>query len=1060
MLIFKPKNLVMKKIGMLILLFLITTASWAQKISVSGVVADSQGVLPGASVVVKGTESSGIVGTITDFDGKYNLMVDRNAVLVISFIGYVIQEIPVNGRTVLNVELVSESTELDDVVVVGYGTQSKASAIASITQAKGEEMLKNGNVTSVTESLQGMLAGVTATVENGKPGDSDALDIMIRGVSSWSSDTDPLVLVDGVERGMDDVDPNEIETVSVLKDASATAVFGVKGGNGVILITTKRGVVSEKPQISFSANYGIKTAMVEPKYADYVTSMNIWNEALINDGQWDYLIPGSTISAWENAYETGSIGKSDAFPNVNWWDEVITPGYQQQYNVNVRGGTEFMKYFVSLGYLNDGDIFKTEENDLFDPSFYYKRYNWRSNFDLNLTPTTKLSVNLAGKYGNRNSAGYRIDGSSEDGYGQSVFFSTLYGGDQNGFPVKWSNGTWGCDDTGAGNMVAILDLGQRVYKYFDGMYDFTLDQELDFVTKGLKAMASLSYTTSSNYESTIQRYEGGNFGTVNLIRYSREYDYSNTNAEDSYDYTETRWPDDETQDLPTYATYDNILEDGYTRKLYYKVALNYARSFGNHNVSGLALFSREDKTILADGSTSTFDYAYRSEDWVGRFTYNFKERYLLEINGAYNGSENFAPGSRFGFFPSLTVGYRLSEEPFVKNLVGEYLNNLKIRYSKGSSGKDGSGQSSRFAYLQNYASSGSVSFGSTSSTSYGPLYYEDGVANVNATWETSTKENLGVEFMLFNNLSGNFDFFREERTDILMDVWSPLWYNTDAATGNVGETKNHGYELELTWNQKITSDLRISIGGTYSFSENRMVERGDGVYEEEYLKYAGKPIGYSQAYQILGTYNHLDDVYNFTTPESAANQSYMVEGDYIYADYNADGVIDDQDMVPVDSYTKPLKNYSINLAAQYKGWSLNAKLYGVYDVYKKAASALIYANNSGKNAIYKTTTDVAESWYEGTLASALHSSYGSYSKQTSTFTYQNCSYLRLKSVELSYKFNKNISEKLKLSSLQVYSNGANLITWSDFNENIDPEQSGTGVYPMVKRVNFGVRASF
>jgi TonB-linked SusC/RagA family outer membrane protein len=1050
----------MQKIGMFILLFLITTVAWAQKISVQGVVADSEGVLPGASVVVKGTETGNIVGTITDFDGNFNLIVDRDAVLVVSFIGYLVKEVPVNGQTVLSIELVSETTQLEDIVVVGYGTQTKASAIASIAQAKGDDMLKTGNVTSVTESLQGMLPGVTSLVSNGKPGDSDALDIMIRGVSSWSSDTDPLVLVDGVERGMDDVDPNEIETVSVLKDASATAVFGVKGGNGVILITTKRGIISDKPQISFSANYGIKTAMVKPEFTDYVTSMNMWNEALINDGQWDYVIPESTISAWENAYETGLVGTTDEFPNVDWWDQVIQPGYQQQYNINVRGGTEFMKYFVSLGYLNDGDIFKTEENDLFDPRFYYKRYNWRANFDLNLTPTSKLSVNLAGSYAHRNSAGYRIDGNSEDGYGQSVFFNTLYTGDQNSFPVKWSNGTWGADDTGAGNMVAILDLGQRMYKYFDGMYDFKFEQDLDFITKGLNASASLSYTTGSNYESTIQRYEGGNFGTENLIRYSRDYDYSTKNADGSYDYTETRWPDDETQDLPTYATYDDILEDGYTRKIYYKAALNYARSFGNHNVSGLALFSREKKTILEDGSTSTFDYEYRSEDWVGRFTYNYKERYLFEVNGAYNGSENFAPGKRFGFFPSVTLGYRLSEEPFIKNLMGDYLNNLKIRYSKGQSGKDGSGQSSRFAYQQNYTSSGSVSFGSTSSTSYGPLYYEDGVANENATWETSTKENLGFEFMLFNKLSGNVDLFREKRTDILMDVWSPLWYNTDDATGNVGETKNHGYEIELSWNQKITSDLRITLGGTYSMSENRMVERGDGVYEEEYLKYAGKPIGYSEAYYILGSYNSIDDVYNFTTPESAANQSYMVIGDYIYADYNADGVIDDQDMVPIDSYTKPLKNYSFSLAAQYKGWSLNAKFYGVYDVYKKAASALIYANNSGSNGIYKTTTDVAAAWYEGTSASALHSDYGSYSQQTSTFTYQNCSYLRLKNIELSYKFSKKVTDQLKIGSLQVYTNGANLITWSDFNENIDPEQSGTSVYPMVKRFNFGVRASF
>lgn len=1044
---------------MFILLFLITTVTWAQKISVQGTVYDDQGVLPGASVIVKGTESGNIVGTITDFDGNFNLMVEKDAVLVVTFIGYITKEVPVNGNTRLRIELKSESTQLEDVVVVGYGTQSKASAIASISQTKGEEVLKAGSVSSVTEAIQGALPGVTAQVTNGKPGDSDALDINIRGIATWT-DTDPLVLVDGVERGMDDVDPNEIDNISVLKDASATAVFGVKGANGVILITTKRGMVSDKPVISFSANYGVKSALVVPKFTDYVTSMKMWNEGLTNDGYYDYLIPESTISAWENAYETGLVGNDDAFPEVDWWDECIKPGFQQQYNVNVRGGSEFMQYFVSLAYLNDGDIFDTQKNDLFDPRFYYKRYNWRTNFDLKVTPTTDLSVNLAGKYAHRNQAGYRVDGDSEDGYGQSVFFNLLYTGDSNTFPIKWSNGTWGTNATGANNLRLRLALGQRIYKYFDGMYDFKVKQDLGFITKGLKASGSLSYTTSSNYESTIQLYEGGNFGVENAIRYSRDYDYSYVNEDGSYDYVETRWPDDETQETPTNSTYDDLLEEGYTRKFYYEFALNYARSFGNHNVTGMALFSRRQKNVLEDGSDDTFDYEYRQEDWVGRFTYNYKERYLVEFNGAYNGSENFATGNRFGFFPSATFGYRVSEEPFIKNLMGDYLNNLKIRYSYGSSGIDG-GTDDRFAYYQGYEDSGrSVNFGMYSDNTSNTIYMEGEPANENATWETSTKQNLGIEFKVFNKLTGAIDLFKERRTDILMDVWSPLWYSIYDATGNVGETKNHGYEIELTWNQKITSDLRITVGGTYSMSENRMVERGDGVYEEEYLKYAGKPIGYTEAYKVLGTYNSIDDIYNYTTPESTANQAYLIVGDYMYADYNADGLIDDSDMIPIKAYTKPLKNYSFRVGATYKGWSLNLNFYGVYDVYKKVSTALITANPNGGNEIYKTTTDVAEAWYEGTSASALHAYYGDYSNSSSTFSYQDCSYLRLKNAELSYRFSKKMLKPLHISSLQVYTNGSNLYTWTNYNENIDPEQGGTGKYPMVKRVNLGVRVTF
>jgi TonB-linked SusC/RagA family outer membrane protein len=970
-----------------------------------------------------------------------------------------VKEVPVNGQTVLSIELLSETTQLDDVVVVGYGTQTKASAIASIIQTKGEDVLKAGSVTSVTEAIQGAMAGVTAQVTNGKPGDSDALNINIRGVATWT-DSDPLVLVDGVERGMDDVDPNEIDKISVLKDASATSVFGVKGANGVILITTKRGIVSDKPTISFSANYGVKSALVIPKYTDYVTAMNMWNEALANDGQWDDIIAESTISAWENAYESGLVGNDDAFPEVDWWDECIKPGFQQQYNVNVRGGSEFMKYFVSLGYLNDGDIFDTEKNELFDPRFYYKRYNWRTNFDLKLSSTTELSVNLAGKYAHRNQAGYRVDGDTEDGYGQSSFFNLLYQGTSHTFPIKWSNDTWGTNSTGSGNLRLRLDLGQRIYKYYDGMYDFKINQDLAFITKGLTAKGSLSYSTSSTYENTIQRYEGGNFGVENAIRYSRDYDYTSQNDDGSYDYSETRWPDDETQETPTLATYDNLLEEGYTRKFYYELALNYVRSFGNHNVSGLALFSRRQKTVLEDSSDDTFDYEYRQEDWVTRVTYNYKERYLFEFNGAYNGSENFALGKRFGFFPSATVGYRVSEEPFVKKLMGDFLNNLKVRYSYGSSGIDG-GSSDRFAYLQSYEVSGnSVNFGMYSDNTSNTIYQEGDPANVNATWETSTKQNLGIEFKVLSKLSGSIDLYKERRTDILMDIWSPLWYNTSDATGNVGETKNHGYELQLCWDQKIGQDLNLSLGGTYAMSENRIVERGDGVYEEEYMKYAGKPIGYTEAYKVLGTYNSLNDIYNFTTPESSTNQTYMIEGDFIYADYNADGVIDDSDMVPIKAYTKPLKNYSFNVGAAYKGWSVNFNFYGVYDVYKQISSGMITANSSGSSGIYRATTDVAEAWYSGGLETAMHSVYGDYSEYTSTFYYQNCSYLRLKNAELSYRFSKKTLKPLNISALQVYTNGSNLYTWTNYNENIDPEQSGSGYYPMVRRFNLGVRVTF
>lgn len=1056
----------MQRLGFFILMCLITTVSWAQKISVSGIVFDESGPLPGASVVVKGSETNQLIGTVTDLDGNFTLNVAPNSVLVVSFMGYQVKEISLKGETSLKIQLESETTELDQVLVVGYGVQKKASSVASISQAKGEELLKVGSVTTISEALQGMLPGVTSVASNGMPG-SDANEIFIRGKASWQG-SDPLVLVDGVERDMNDVDPNEIDNISVLKDASATAVFGVKGGNGVILITTKRGAVS-KPEISFSANFGVKMPTEQPEYGNYVTAMELWNEALKNDNQWSDLIPESTIDAWRNAYAMGLVSpNSDYFPEVDWWNKMVKDfGYQQQYNMNVSGGSDFLKYFVSLGYLNDDDIFKTDANEIFDPSFNYKRYNWRSNFDLNLSPTTELSVNIAGNLGYRNQAGYRINdaGSSAiNDWGQEQFFKQLYTADRNSFPIMWSDGTYGAADDGTGNIFIAFDYGQRKYKYFDGFYDFKLNQKLDFITKGLSTKLSVSYSNSSSYYSDIQRFEGGNFGEGNYVRYSREYDYANPNPDGTYSViSETRWPSGTYQTTPPTASYDNLMKNGYDRKMYYELALNYNRSFGNHNVSALALFSRREKTISL-GRNSDGDYPidipFRQEDWVGRVTYNYKERYLAEFNGSYNGSESFAPGKRFGFFPSATVGYRLSEEPFIKERFGRTLTNLKLRYSMGTAGFD---PKERFTYIQKYTSSGSVKFGETTSTSYGPLYYEKDPANVNATWETSYKQNFGAEFILIEKLTGSVDVFIERRKDILMDFWSPTWFSVFNATGNVGETKNHGSEIELGWTQNIGPDFRYWIKGNYAWSENRVVKRGDGANALEYEKKAGKPIGYSETYLQTGYYQSLDDIFNYGTASSSTLQSQLAPGDFMFVDYNADGEINSLDQVVISELTYPLKSYGFSLGAEYKGWSLNMVFYGVMDVTKNVPGEILWDNTNGPKGIYSVNTDALDRWTletsEYATKPALHS-ISSYSRASSTYTFQDASYLRLKNVELSYRFKKSLLEKFGLSKLQLYTNGNNLITLTNYNSRLDPEARNAAVYPMVKRVNFGLRASF
>ena len=425
----------------------------AQQIYWKGQVKDAVSGEPmiGVSVRVKGTGS----GTITDFDGNFTVKASKGDILVISYVGYKTLELDLKNKTTLGVISLGEDTEtLEEVVVVGYGVQKKVSSVGSIATAKGDDLLKIGSVNSVSEALQGQMPGVVAINSTSKPG-ADKASLLIRGKSTWG-EAEPLVLVDGIERDFNDVDVNEIESISVLKDASATAVYGVKGANGVILLTTKRGL-EQKPEISFTANFGFKQPSAAPEWSDYVTSMKQYNRAQANDGNWGAMVPESTITAWENAYATGNYGPyNDVFPEVDWWKELVkNVGYEQAYNLNVRGGTKKMSYFVSLGYLHDGDIFNTTKQEDFDPSFSYRRYNWRSNFDFNITSTTKLSFNVAGKMGYQNQPSYYENVDSPD----ERFFKTFFTAPSNEFPIKYSNGIWGDGLSSDQNIACLMNEG-------------------------------------------------------------------------------------------------------------------------------------------------------------------------------------------------------------------------------------------------------------------------------------------------------------------------------------------------------------------------------------------------------------------------------------------------------------------------------------------------------------------------------------------------------------------------------------------------------------------------
>lgn len=1029
---------------------------WGQNHSIKGQIVDAKSNEPliGVNITVEGTSN----GTISDVDGHFTLTATPDAVLKISYIGYreiLLKVADLKKDAIISLE--EDSKQLEEVVVVGYGVQKKVTSVGSITQTGGNELMKGGSVNSVSEALQGKLNGVVAINSSGMPGDNE-VKMYIRGKSTWDN-TDPLVLVDGIERNMNDVDMNEIESISVLKDASATAVYGVRGGNGVILITTKRGT-DTAPVINFSANYTFKSPTTSMKLADHVTAMQAYNMAMANDASWDKLIPQSTIDAWSRAYAEGNYGAyNDVFPYVNWWDELITGGFTQNYNINIRGGTDYMKYFASAGYQGDGDIYDLKKNDDFDPRHTYKRYNWRSNFDFNFTKSTKLSINIAGSMGYRNKS---IDNDSP--------FNRILTESTSDHPIMYSDGNWGDDEEK--NPVANMNLGgAKLRKTFQGWYDASLEQKLDFITKGLKVAAKVSYSSSSTTNTDVYRGGGSaDQALKSIVRYHRVYDYANpvVNTDGTITYPmieDKRLPTSESVPLPPGVTmWDGL--DAYTRRFYYEFSVAYNRSFNDHNVSALALVNRKiyDERYT-ENNTQYMRFPNYNEDWVGRVTYNWKERYLTEMNISYTGSEKFARGERFGLFPSFSLGWRLSEEPFIKKSIGKVLTNAKFRYSWGKVGSDAGAK--RWNYIQQFTSDGNITLGTDASGQiWGPLYHEGDVANLNSTWEKSTKQNLGIEIGLWNKLDITLDLFDEKRKDILMEPQT-----TSFITGakfnalNIGSTKNHGLELELHYNDKIGSDFRYHVGFTLASSENRVVFRDDPVNGPDHLKEAGKPIGHQNRYLAVGNYETIDDVFNNAQTGSinSVAPGQVVPGDFIYIDFDSNGVLNGQDKVAVDELNYPLHTYGLNLGFDWKGLSFSAMFYAPTGVYKLVNSVYSASFKSGK---INAQPDVMNAWTpetantSGVRAPALHlTNDGAFNGTESTYRYQNFSYLRLKTMELGYNLPKKWLKTVGLKSLQVYVTGNNLLTWWGGDDRIDPEGE-QAKYPILRSFTSGVRVSF
>lgn len=1009
---------------------LMGTNAFAQTKKVTGVVVDATGeTVIGASVLEKGTTN----GVITDIDGNFSLTVGEDAVLQISFVGYQTVEVSVKGKTELNVTLREDTEMLEEVVVVGYGAQKKESVIGAISQVTSKDLLSTPSA-NISQAISGKIPGVITSQTSGAPGADDA-QIYIRGRATFAGDAQPLVLVDGVERSFSQIAPDDIETISVLKDASATAVYGVRGANGVMLITTKRGK-DQKPVVSLTANWQIQSPTRTDTYLDAYQSVTLLEEALRNDD-----LPSQYSAQDIEMYQrsvNGQLSGVEAllYPNVDWYDQVLnSTAPAQRYNVSVTGGTKRMRYYASGEFYDQKSIVKNLSNDQYgnssSPSF--RRYSFRANTDFFLTKDLTFSVNFGTRFEERRGP------STTETTDRSEIFYELNHTPGWLFPVAYTIPNGDLTETlYAGtsqyqnNIVARLtEAGYYKSTNVVNETNFIADYKMDWLTEGLSVKGMLSF----DYENLHQNNYSRSFATYELndrANYLQPNAYNQFNAD---------------TELAHSSSFTSIY------KLYMEAQVNYARKFGKHDVTAMALYMQNDYRNKAE-------LAQRYQGLVGRVTYGYDERYLAEFNMGYNGSENFLKGRRFGFFPAFSVGWRLSNEPFMQK-YSNWLNNLKIRASYGQVGND-KYQGDRFLYEEAWRQLSNVYyFGTTGVTGI----YDARYPNYEVTWERAHKYNVGVEFGFFNGLlTGTVDVFYEKRNDILTPYLTrPEWVGVVMSATNLGETKNKGYEIELKHSNHIGNDFTYTVGFTFSHARNEILSMDEPDIKTDYRKREGHPI--NQYFGLLcDGYVTQADLDSGTMPISRFGD--VKVGDLKYRDMNGDGYIDDRDETFIGYSDIPENMYALNLSANYKGWGLSLMFQGVSHVSRYYdAEAMFAFVNGGKvkeHHLQRWNPAQSEEW---NLANAkyplLHyNDYGDHNQRQNSYFLKNGAFLRLKNIELSYTLPQQWIRKAGMTDCRLYVNANNLITWDHLDGLTDPESNGSNRFPIMKTVNFGVNIKF
>lgn len=1022
-----------------------------QNILAKGVVLDATGEpIIGANVVLKGQST---VGTITNVDGAFSLSVPANSVLVVTYIGYVTQEVKATTGT-MRIVLTEDSAVMDEVVITAFGAgQKKESIVGSIQTVRPTDLaVPSANLST---SFAGRLAGVVSFQRSGQPG-SNGAEFFIRGVSTMSGISSPLIILDGVEvsKGdLDALDPEIIEGFSILKDATATAMYGTRGANGVMIITTKSGVDLEKPIIGVRVEAFASMPTQIPKFVDGARYMEMYNEAVVNQGIGDALYTPNQI---EN---TRNRTNPYIFPNVDWYDEIFKDlSFNQRANFNIRGGTKKITYFMNVGVNHESGMLRNRSKEFFSYSnnIDLMKYTFQNNIDFKMTNTSRIGLHLNVQLNDMRSPNTSVS----DIYGaimdnNPTDFPVYFPGDD----VSWTK--WGAfasgNNQGASNPMARLTSGYN--DQFESTVMATLDfeQKLNFITEGLRFKALLSF---KNYnKSVIKRSQGYNKYAIS------EYIQ---NPDGTFDYTLTSVNSPEKPELKTES------EEAGNRRIYAQAFLDYNRSFNAHHFNGMLLWNIDQYNNNVPGeekhdgvvvnSLLINSLPRRKMGYAARLSYDYDHRYMVELNAGYNGSENFAKGHRWGFFPSVAVGWNVSQEKFfepLKNVV----NHLKLRGSYGLVGNDQIIQNNilvRFIYMSQISLQGTEGFktgyGDNSSTLKGPTY--ERFQNNNITWEVGEKLNVGLDMQLFNDLSITVDAFREIRRDIFQQKQSIPNYLGTAKTkvyGNYAKVKNWGLDASVDYGKRINRDLTVQFKGTFTFARNEVLAYDEASGLSPALSYVGKKLNQSIGYVSDGLYIDWADIAH--NPASGLGNIGIAPGDIKYVDQpdrngNYDGRISKDDRVYMGHPTIPEIVYGFGPSIQWKKWDFSFFFQGVANTSLMMSGFHPFGAQYNRNVLKFVADDYWSATNQNPQARypRLTKYNNDHNNQVSDYWLRNAAFLKLKNVELGYSV---------LNNMRVYVSGVNLMTFSPF-KHWDPEMGGgKGLsYPTQRVINFGLQMTF